>query len=38
MCLQDCGRPAAKYANLCKECDDTLCRQYFARIGEQRPR
>ena len=37
MCLQDCGRRAAKNANLCKECDDALCRQYFARIGERRP-
>ncbi len=38
MCLQNCRRAAAKNANLCKECDDALCAQYFARIGEPRPR
>ena len=37
MCLQDCGRPAARNANLCRRCDDALCATYFGRIGERRP-
>ena len=37
MCLQDCGRRAAKGSNLCRECDEALCAAYFARIGERRP-
>ena len=37
MCLQDCGRRAQQDSNLCKRCDDALCAQYFARIGERRP-
>ena len=36
MCLQDCGRPAEK-GNLCTQCNDALCAQYFARIGKPRP-
>ncbi len=35
MCLQE--RPAQKDSNLCKQWDDALCAQYFARIGERRP-
>ena len=31
MCLHDCGRQAAAGANLCKECNDALCTQYFGR-------
>ncbi len=37
MCLQECRRPAQKDSNLCKQWDDALCAQYFARIGERRP-
>ena len=37
MCLKDCGRRAAKNANLCSRCDDALCATYFGRISERRP-
>ena len=37
MCQQDCGRRAAKNTKLCKKCDNALCMQYFARIGERQP-
>lgn len=37
LCLQDCGRPRSRDENLCRQCSDALCEQYFARIGQPRP-
>ena len=35
MCLQDCGRPAARGSNLCARCDRALCDRYFARLNRR---
>jgi len=38
MCLQDCGRKAARGENLCQRCSKALCDRYFARIRERERR